>query len=97
MFTQGEIDALVERALKAGLISAAKILDFRSALEKGHIPFFSEAEIRQAASEGVIPAELVEDLIEAVNRPDIAMFDPEAWTHLQMQRYMSWGIPKCRH
>lgn len=78
MFTKGEIDALVERALREGRIAATKIADFRAALEKGHLPFFTEEEIRQAAAEGKIPGDAVADLTEVVNRPDIAMFDPEA-------------------
>lgn len=77
MFSKGEIDALVERALREGRIAATKTADFRKALGEGHLPFFTEEEIRQAAAEEKIPGDAVADLIEVVNRPDIAMFDPE--------------------
>ena len=97
MFTEGEIEALVERALREGRINATKSEDFREALRKGHIPFFNASEIKQAAQEGKIPNNAVAELLEVVNRPDIAMFDPETHKRDQARQCIVWDIRRHGH
>ncbi|MBU0731922.1 hypothetical protein KKC88_03525 [Patescibacteria group bacterium] len=78
-WNEEQIQSFIDRAIKKDRILPDKIEGFRAGLEKGHVPFFTVDEIREAAARGDIPKNAVEDLIEIVERPDIAMFDPDTW------------------
>lgn len=95
VFTKGEVDALVERALREGRLQASGVGRFREALEKGHLPFFTEAEVDVAVANEEIPAGMADGLKEVVARPDIAMYNPD-WEKQQRQLEMLCGLRRRR-